>query len=185
MTAALSLGLVAVPVILDWFHRSEIRRLKVKDAQVRNELEQARGDLRSLTGEISQIRLHLERADAVRNKRAWSGVFGILGRIMPEGCWLTSLATDPAVAPTMAGASCALESTPRTAGKNGEKRPVATIEAPRKLRLSGYAGDASLPHRFVKGLKETALFSQVTLQKAIRETTAEGLYYRFDVECEW
>jgi Tfp pilus assembly protein PilN len=175
---------VAGPLAIDWFQRTEIRRLQARSSRLRGEAERTRGELRSATEEVSRLRLQLQRADAVRNKRPWSGILGLLNGTLPVGCWLTSVGTDPAAGPSTVQAAAA--PTPSAGGRMPEeKKGIAVMDAPRKLKLSGYAADASLPHAFVKNLKGSSLFAHVNLQKTAREAVGDGQYYRFDVECEW
>lgn len=175
---------VAGPLAIDWFQRTEIRRLQARSTRLGADVERTRGELRSATEEVSRLRLQLQRADVVRNKRPWSGMLGLLNGTLPAGCWLTTLGTDPAVGPS---AVQVVAAPAQSAGvRLPEAKPgIAVMDAPRKLKLSGYAADASLPHAFVRNLKDASLFAQVNLQKTVREAVGDGLYYRFDVECEW
>lgn len=178
--ASCSMLAVFIPLTMDVLQRADLRRLQNRNSRLQSELDQARGALRSITGELAQVRLQSQRAEVIRKKRAWSGLLALFADALPARCWITSLATDPP-----AGANTAQAQPPTGVPKPSDKPPLTTVEAPRKLRLSGYAADASLPHVFVKTLKETSVFAQVNLQKSIRETTGDGACFRFDVECEW
>jgi hypothetical protein len=62
---------------------------------------------------------------------------------------------------------------------------AVTIDAPRKMRLAGYATDAAEPHRFVANLKDTAIFSHIALERSQREPKLDGYYFFFELVCEW
>jgi Tfp pilus assembly protein PilN len=158
-----------------------------------------RASLRQLTSEVQDASLHLERARALRSKRAWSSLLATIGGALPERCWLTSMATDPASpAPGMRTIDAkARGGQPGTtsASANAEQK-VVLIDGPRALRISGYASDASDPLAFVTHLKETGLFRTVHLESFRSEPTpgvlatrgtARGVdaIFRFDVLCEW
>ena len=96
-------------------------------------------------------------------------------------CWLTSIATDPG-APTGA----ASKSRPSSDGDEEQDGSITvTIDAPRKMRLAGYATDAAEPYRFVANLKDTEVFSWIALERSQREAKLNGYYFLFELVCEW
>ena len=62
---------------------------------------------------------------------------------------------------------------------------MVTIEAPRKLRIAGYAPVAAHPYDIVSSLKETDVFASVALERSEREPVLDGSYFRFELVCEW
>ena len=173
---------LTVPLTLGWVRRAEAAHLRAQADQHQARLAQSRNDLETVTTELDRVLSQLERALALRSKRPWSPLLALIGGRMPKGCWLTSIGTDPAT--PSAGA--------RRSGRPDSKRakpatPTSTliIEAPRKLRIAGYATDAAEPHEFVIGLKDTGIFSNVVLENLRREPALDGFYFRFELLCEW
>ena len=60
-----------------------------------------------------------------------------------------------------------------------------TIDAPRKLRLIGYALNDAQPMEFVTRLKDAQVFQRVTLERSLLETSEEAQRFRFELVCEW
>lgn len=172
---------LVVPLGIDWYQSARAAELHAQDEQLQSVLATTRAELRAQMAQANTTLLHLERAKALRSKRAWSAMFALISRCMPAGCWLTSFATDPP------GPSLGAVGTITMAGRetDGEARTTVTIEAPRKLRLSGYATDAAEPHEFVANLKSTGAFSHVLLEGSRREPELDGYYSRFELVCEW
>jgi len=177
---AVAAVILAVSAGVEWLHRAEAHELHGTSQRLYEELTAARTELRSVTAEAERVRLQIERAKALRSKRAWSGMFALIASHMPVGSWLTLVATDPAK-PT-AGARYAPAS---NRAKGAEPQQAITIDAPRKLKISGYALNAGDPHEFVRGLKSTALFTKVQLEHSQRESILNGSYFQFEVVCEW
>ncbi|MBI4717853.1 MAG: hypothetical protein HY763_08630 [Planctomycetes bacterium] len=174
---------------LDWWRSAEAAALRRQEAQLAEELAGVRTELRTVTTEAELALSQLQRADALRAKRAWSDLLLLVGACLPETSWLTSVGTDPArpagvqnrpatVAPPTPAAGTA-------AAQAKTDKQAVTIEAPRKLRLLGYAAQPGEPHAFVTQLKAAEVFTNVTLVGTQREPVRDGSYYRFDVVCEW
>ena len=191
-------ALIAVPLGMEWVGRSRLAELRVRNAQRQADLVSARTELRSVTTAADEAFLHLQRAKALRSKRAWSGMLTLMANCLPTECWLVSLATDPEVPPTAEAMGHPVQKTPTaprrgTPGQETEKErdKVVTIEAPRKLRITGFAPDAAQPLAFVTRLKETQAFRQVTLERSLREPgqavapRSGESYFRFELVCEW
>lgn len=162
-----------------------VRRVQADDVRDRNddlqeELEIRRSEVRSLTESVAEVSLHLQRSDALRAKRNWSGMLALIGKCMPQSCWLTSLATDPEVAP--AGAAISISS---KAGSAGQVAGAVTIEAPRRLKIAGFALDAAEPHLFVANLKQTEVFKVVRLEQSLLQQEFDPPRFRFELVCEW
>lgn len=181
VSVMVSTAVVVVTLGWEWLQRTEVGDLHAQNAQLQVNLEKARAELRAVADKANRVHLQSERAKALRAKRAWSGMIGLVGRCLPEPCWLTSIATDPAQ-PT-GGAT-------RSSSRKGRKQPdepqgPITIDAPRKLLLQGYAPEVAQPHALVSALKETRVFSDVRLIRAEGEPIRDGSYYRFELVCEW
>ena len=173
---------LAIAVGLDWLNLAEADDLRARSARLQADLQRAHADQMTLAAEVNQVRLQVERANALRAKRAWSGVIGLVGACLPERCWLESLTTDPSRPKDVAVRSAG------RGGKTDAKEPpprAVTIDAPRKLRIVGYGPEAALPHALVSKLKEAQVFTDVELVSAQRTLVLDGSYYRFELVCEW
>lgn len=175
-----ALVVVAFPLGVDWYRNARAAELGAQARQLAGQLSAARKEVEEATTAAREVFLQLERANALRAKRSWSGMLAMLGACMPTECWISSFATDPATP------SVGEHSSPTGKPKNGdEPEEVVTIEAPRKLKLVGYALDATQPLMFVRRLKSTGVFDRVTLERSLRETGEGGARFRFELTCEW
>ncbi len=194
VATGLSLGLLTLPAFSDWLRRTEAAELEITNDRLQSQLAILRKETVALAAEVAQVQAHLERADALRGKRAWSALLAVLAEQTPHGCWFTTIATEPA-SPPMAPLSRSpsppsitptLPTTPSSAtGPHAKPKPVVVIEAPRKLHLTGFATAAGEPHQLTANLKETGIFTHVVLEEARLEQTPEGAYFRFNMTCEW
>jgi len=178
VTAALIL--LCIPVVFDQYLRVEASRLETQHERLGGVLTGLRQQLATLTVDGDRTLVQLERAKALRSKRAWSAMFATIARSMPDGCWLISIATDPS-SPSGGGQRPRAAATSRT--KSDES--VTKIEAPQRLKIVGYASDASEPHQFVTNLKKTNVFRDVILETSRRERVQDEWFSRFDLACEW
>ncbi len=176
----------AVPVTLQWLRLRRVEELRATHNKIQSDLAASRTELKSLSTEANELFLRLERAKALRSKRNWSGMFALLGKALPEGCWLSSLATDPDNPPPQQAVAkvlppnAAVPATPTT----GKPTPVF-IEAPRRLRIVGQSMEASGPLAFVLQLKDAGVFRDVVLERSQREISDAQTTFRFEVVCTW
>ena len=196
---ATSLALAGTTLALcagsDWVQRVEVRSLRDKRERLGAEMVRASAELDAVTLAANDAHLRVERARALRSKRAWSGMLALIASRMPEGSWLTSIATDPSSPPGGAGLRPRATATGKTnqqAGLTGSDESVTKIEGPQRLKIVGYASDASEPYQFVTNLKNTNVFRDVVLETSRRERVqdqqagfASAWYFRFDLACEW
>ncbi|MBU0718131.1 MAG: hypothetical protein KJ749_07785, partial [Planctomycetes bacterium] len=175
-----SLSLVGLALAMEWLNRAEARDLRVQHAQLQVEAKQADARLQTLSTQVTDVQLRVERARALRGKRAWSEVMALIAQALPESCWLTSVATNP-VQPR--GGRSPVSSGDRKLPKS--EAQVVVMDAPRKLEIVGYAPEASLPYEFVSALKSAGAFSRVTLVRSQTEAVLDGFHYRFELVCEW
>lgn len=169
---------------------ARLESLRRSTTALEGQLAAKRTDLRRIVEESAQLKLQIERAEALRSKRAWSGILSLVAERMPADCWLKSAATEPA-RPGNESTQAKPQSAPAagkvapSAGQPAEPPKSVVLDAPRKLRLSGYAGDPVQPVAFVTSLKEAGVFQQVALERAQWERWRERSVFRFDVLCEW
>ncbi len=182
-------ALNVLPLALDWSRRAHAVKLRDESARIQREVVSSRSQLRATSAEATRVFLEVERARALRSKRAWSSMFALIASCMPSECWLVSVATDPetpggGVAPQRPAAP------PKAAG---DEKETVTIEAPRKLRILGYALSDTQPLAMVTNLKESNVFESVLLERALRapdvapgeSAKPDGALYQFEIVCEW
>ena len=180
VAAVLALTLLAIPAGVDWYSRVRADELNIKARRLAGQLSSMRKQVEGATDAANEAFLQLERANALRAKRSWSSMLAMLGVCMPTECWLISIATDPAVP-----SGAARVSVVNKARKDDQPEEVVTIDAPRKLRLIGYALNDAQPMEFVTRLKDAQVFQRVTLERSLLETSEEAPRFRFELVCEW
>ena len=179
--------LVAVPLGLEWRHRGEVDELDWQNIRLHQELTRIQAELKAVTAAADDVFLQIERANVLRSKRAWSAMLALIASAMPDQCWLASIATDPS-APSAASVhrrAVAGGAGARVDSRTREPQQTITIDAPRKLRLAGYAADPGDPLAFVTKLKDTRVFSRVALERSLLEPTGDGSHFRFELVCQW
>lgn len=168
-----------ISLSVEWTRQAQADDLEHQSHQLRVSLGTVTADLEAVSTEATRVLQQIERAEALRAKRSWSGMIGLIDTCLPSGSWLVTVATDPERAAAQPAAGPAVADP-----KAGE--PVAvTIDSPRRLRIFGYATDASEPLQFVSAMKDQGIFSSVTLINSQMEPVFDGQYYRFEVICEW
>ncbi len=198
---AVTSAVAVVPLGAHWMQHVRIDELRAQSDKLQIDLAAARTELKTATAAANDAFLRIERAKALRTKRAWSNMLALIGSCLPKDCWLTSIATDPdvpSVGPPLRKAAPSTDPASSAASKEGqrgstlgpEKPAVVTIDAPRKLRMFGEATDATQPLSFVTRLKESQVFREVTLERSLREKSnpgdgADESNYRFELICEW
>ena len=179
---AVWLGVLALPVGLDAINRVRARELRGKEQSVLAELQTTRAEVRTVAAEATRLRGQVDRATALRAKRAWSNMFLMLGTCMSDHVWLTYVGTDP-VTPT--GEQSAMPDRSAAAPTGEKDAPVVMIEAPRKLVLRGYAADHPELYAFMTQLKRTDVFTKVMLMRSAAEPVLDGQAVAFELVCEW
>jgi len=174
-----------IPAGAHWMQHVQIEELGAQSEKLQSDLAAARVELRTATAEANDAFLRLERAKALRSKRAWSGMLALIGSCLPKQCWLTSIATDPEVPPAGPVVRSPLPPAATPGAAAPEKPAVVTIEAPRKLRITGEALDSADPLSFVAKLKESQVFRDVILERSLRERPEQESQFRFELICEW
>jgi len=182
---AITALVAVVPIAAHWMQHLRVDELHAQNDKLQTDLAAARAELKTATAAANDAFMRIERANALRSKRAWSGMLALIGSCLPKDCRLTALATDPDVpsAAPVARKAPPPAATPGTAAI--ETTGPILIDAPRKLRLSGSAADATQPLLFVAMLKESHVFREVTLERCLREKPEDESHFRFELLCEW
>lgn len=179
-----ALVMLTLPLAIGWIRQSEANRLSQRNDLLQSRLSAARVQLRSLESSAKDALLCLERSRTLRSKRAWSSVVAAIADKLPAGCWLTSMASDPSVPPPATKRPDAVPIRQASAKKVTTPSAV-TIDAPRKLLLTGYATEPSEPYQFVTNLKKSGIFLDVAMVTSRREPVLDGSYFRFELTCDW
>ncbi len=163
---------------VDGTRRVEAGSLRNEIMVLQSRLQEGKGELAKTASQAHVVLRQIEHADALRAKRPWSSLLQLVAESMPEGCWLISLGTDPAVPGNRVLSRKAVS-------KEDVKNEAIVIQSPRKLRLVGYATNDDESFIFVERLKKSNAFQSVNLLKSKREPHRDGFYYRFEIACEW
>lgn len=179
---AVTAVVAVVPVTGHWLQHVRVDELHARNDELQTDLAAARAELKSTTAAANDAFLRMERAKALRSKRAWSGLLALIGACLPKDCRLTSLATEPEVP---SAAPPARQTTPPSSAPGTAAIGPILIDAPRKLRMTGSAVDSTQPLFFVAMLKERQVFKEVTLERCLREKPEDESTFRFELVCEW
>ena len=184
LALVLALGALGIPLGMDWFQQARVETLHAERQRLQGELEQLRAEQRSVNDQAVRVQSQLERARALRSKREWSALFSLVAENLPAEAWLTAISTDPPVPArgrTRAGKGESETETETSAAAT----QVITIEAPRKLRLTGYAAEYGRLYEFIGGLKQSGAFEEVVQVRAGIQPVLADSAVAFEVLCTW
>ena len=177
-----TVAVTALPVGVEMTRQHQVQTLKGERRQVEATIVSTREALNRTGSEIRTLEAQMARSDALRAKRPWSRLLGILSRSMPHEMWLVSLATDPATPPRGDR-----DLTPKKSSeKKGVHEPtVVTLEAPRALALEGYALEYPNLYEFMSRIERARVFREVALIRATDEPVFDANAVRFKILCRW
>lgn len=173
-------GTLMIPIGLDWSRRATAKQLRADTAALEANHTSALAEWDTIHREVEETQAHLERADALRSKRAWSAMVTLIAAHVPRDAWLTTIATDPAQPTVMPAAPGAASAEP-----TAKSPETLTIDAPTTIKIEGYAPGAAEPFSLVRSLQATNVFKKVYLLRSSLETTEDGAYFHFNLVCEW
>lgn len=182
---AIALCPLALTMTMDWLQRADLRARLDEKTRAELQLVTVRERFKFATAEAEQLLAQIQRADALRSKRAWTDLLLLIGNAVPPNGWLTTISTEPAAPSGVTTNIIAPPPPTTTASAANVPRPPVTIESPRELRISGYTVAAAEPSEFVTGLRGSNVFDKVELTQVRQEPVHDGSYYRFDVVCKW
>jgi len=171
---------LAIPIGWDWSREAKANRLRHRQREQAATRTTMQADWERIKNEVSRTQAQIERADALRSKRAWSSMLALITQAVPEDAWLVTVATDPAMPPIHTAKAAAASG----AATQAEAASI-TIDAPSKINIVGYAAHAQDPITLVSSLKASGAFEDVTLTRSFLESMDDGSYFRFDIICEW
>jgi len=178
----LSLSVLAIPVTLNWTRQVRAQHLRREQAELSDARSHVLAEWATMRGEVTETEAQVMRAEALRSKRAWSSLLGLVAASVPEKAWLTAVATNPA---QPVSAATKRTSRSRTGGESDEATQNITVQAPRALELQGFAPTATDPIQFVQSLKQRGVFQDVRLTRSSLTELDGEAYFRFDIVCEW
>jgi Tfp pilus assembly protein PilN len=178
LACALSAG--AIPVIAHQSVRAQENSLLARRESIDGHRSSLQRELAQGIRSIQSLQTQLARADALRSKRSWSTLFGMISACMPEGTWLTLLATDsPGPSPSRPAAKVG------KAAESDNDDAMVRMEGATALTLQGFAVDHGDLYAFMSRLKATNLFDDVTLIRSGLEPVLDGQAVRFELRCTW
>lgn len=172
---------VLIALGVDGLQLAKAAALQDELASVQAEISQVRSDLTTVAAQSEQIWHQIERAKAIRSKRSWSSLVALIDDLLPKNCWLVTFATDPH---RPAGRRVQRKTTLAGALQEEDEGPII-IEAPRRIKIQGYAPSDAEPHAFIAALKAAGVFSEVVLERSQRQPLLNSYYFFFDAVCEW
>ncbi len=178
-TAAIS----AAPVGLELSRQHQVIRLRNERSSVLASIQESSEKLNRLREETHSLHAELDRADALRAKRRWSGLLAMISRALADEIWLISVATDPPT-PQRGDRSLVPKNTPAPA-KDNVQTTVIMLEAPRKLTLEGFALEHRDLYEFKTRLSQTGIFTDVNEIQGTKEPVGDGSAVRFKIVCHW
>ena len=174
--------LAAVPVSLELVHRHQLDDLEQRQIDLGQEMASTEQALQLAASGTRKYTDQIVQANALRTKRSWAGMLGMIGQAMPERVWLASVSTNPSSAGA-GGAPRHGNTSPNFDG-SPENHHVM-LEGPRHLEILGYAVDHADLYAFMTALKEWGSFLEVELTSAGNEPTLRGHAVRFTLACRW
>jgi Tfp pilus assembly protein PilN len=185
ISAAAAIALVAIPCVLDQVRAAQADSLREELHVLSSEEASLRDQLAETAREAKHLANQTERAKALRSKRAWSKMLALLGACLPDQAWYTSIATDPAF--PVGGRSTSRVSMANAApGQPGDKAPkTITIDAPRRLALSGFALEYEQVYELMGHLKATGVFTNIELLQTVVDANRDVPAVRFELVCDW
>ena len=177
----------AIPVTMDLSNRARAVALRTEQSANDIQLTSVRKELLAVTATSGEVRSQIERAAALRGKRSWSGLIAMIGRVAPPDVWLRGLATEPAQPGSNSVRGRVLgEAKPNADGVESR----VTIDAPRALVVEGYTTNHQALYQLMSGLKNTGVFTSVTLRNSSREHVLRGMpvdfdLFTFELACGW
>jgi Tfp pilus assembly protein PilN len=164
-------GMAAAPVVATNARQRAADRLADSCRAIEKQRATARDRLSDLVADQVALRKRIVQADALRSKRSWSGLVGVLASCLPAEVWLTAVATDPAV--------------PRGGSRPTNAEPNLRLDAPTRLRVSGFSVNYNHLYAFMLKLEQTRVFRSVDLVRSGLLPVLAGQAVRFELECAW
>ncbi|MFQ5413805.1 MAG: PilN domain-containing protein [Phycisphaerae bacterium] len=177
--------ILAVPLIMDAVGHARVRALQDERTRVLGAVGAARANVHGMAARAALLHTQIERARALRTKRAWSALLITVAMCMPDDLWLTYFGTDPET-PSATGSRRRVAAARGAAGAGPTSAAAAaTIDTPRRIRLRGYAADHAKLYAFMTQLNQTGVFDRVTLVMSVVKPVHDGTAVAFSLECDW
>jgi Tfp pilus assembly protein PilN len=182
-SAALVVALLFAKVALGLYATSAAKAAAVMSdaAPLTSEFERVRAQLAETAQACTALAKQIERADALRTKRDWAGLFAMVSERTPPTVWLTGLKSAGGDGRGSHRHTAAAPSTDAA----GEAEPLLLLEGPDQLRIEGYALELESLYDFMGALKSAKVFESVELSAAGREPMLRATAVRFIIVCDW
>lgn len=177
MAVAVLVGIAGI----DWLNRAEAYKLTKRRDDLRGKQTEVRLQLDSLRTVSHEFQMQIERARALHAKRPWSGMLSMTAMHLSDAMWLTQFSTIPET-PTARSSRARKK---QDDGEETEEDPTVTIDAPRQLKLEGYAVNASDPTTLVAALQAESIFEDVKLVQSQRYEQKDDVRFKFEIICSW
>ena len=184
LALVIAVGALGIPLGMDWFQRAQVDELQAERQRLQGELQQLHAEQRTVSDQAVRLQSQLERARALRSKREWSALFSLVAASLPSDAWLTTISTDPPIPMRGQSRSAQVKSESETPADSGGAQ-IITIDAPRKLRLTGYAAGYGQLYEFMGGLKQSGAFAEVVQVRAGIQPVLMDSAVAFEVLCTW
>ncbi|NOS99477.1 MAG: hypothetical protein HOP29_02495 [Phycisphaerales bacterium] len=184
MVVATACVLGAVPMTLELSRHRQVQALGAERDRTTAEIEKVRGNLNQLGIDARQLESEIARAEALRTKRPWARLIGLIASSMPDEVWLTAIATDPPTARRGTEDKRTKDDRPAAPDKPAEAT-VVILEAPQVVTIDGYAIEQQHIWEFVARLSGAGALGSVRLQKSIVEPVLESTAVHFQIVCDW
>lgn len=173
----------AIPMALELSRHQQVQSLKGERDRTAAKIEQVRGNLNTLGIDARQLESEIARAEALRTKRSWARLIGVIAGALPEEVWLTSIATDPPTA--RRGTLDKRTKADRPASDQRVEPTAVVLEAPQSITIDGYAIEQKHIWEFVSRLSAAGALGSVRLQKSMVEPLMESTAVHFEIVCDW
>ena len=176
--------LSAVPLLYQLRQHARVVSLREQKEQQQAELASVRTELAELAQSLNDLGRRISRADALRTKRPWADLLGLIVDCMPQEVWLTSVGTDPLenAAPASRRTNQATKGDPKQQAPADE---IVVMAGPSRLDVTGYAVEHEHLYDFMARLKASGAFDSVELVKAGTEPVLHSRAVRFVLTCTW
>jgi len=184
LALVMAVGFLGIPLGMDWFQRARVDELHAERQRLKAQLQKLRAERSTVSDQAVRLQSQLERARALRSKREWSALFSLVAASLPPDAWLTTISTDPPVparGPSRSARGKSEGATP--VGQGGAQ--MVTIDAPRKLQLTGFAAEYGQLYEFIGGLKQSGAFAEVVQVRAGIQPVLTDSAVAFEVLCTW
>ena len=179
MAVACSLALGGLPGLVVLAREAQVRDMVEEFATLSERLDANNQQLKALDEGNHKLEEEIAAARALKAKRSWSALFGLVIENMPETIWLDMIQTEPP--PPLTNPDEVLAIKPPAGATAGR----VTIDSPRRLVLMGFSSDYPAHLAYEQRLRESGFFSNVKSGNVKQVGDDTQRVYRCSIICEW